>query len=254
MQALRIAELEAELAAARAALARALETGPAAPVSPELVAAAAQDLRAPATAVGGYLQMVVDGDAGPIAPEQQHMLECAIFHTRRMTELVDDLVVLTGLPAAGGTRAGVDLGEILRSRAAQLAHLAASRRVRLETLAPACPRVCGDGALLGRAVECLLEQAIMFSPSSASVRCAVRPVAGGVAVEVTDQGMGLDADALVEIMSGRPPRASAGVRSLLAPRLGLALVRAVAEAHGGRAEVSSKDRLTTLRMILPLAP
>ncbi len=109
----------------------------------------------------------------------------------------------------------------------------------------------GDGAAIGRAVDCLLEQAIMFSPPAASVVCAVHGTAEGVAIEVSDQGMSPDPAALNAIMDGRDPGAASDPRTLLASRLGLVMVRMVAEANGGHAVAVAEPRRTTVRMVLP---
>jgi len=250
----RIADLEAELADARARLAHAAAARRRPGVTTDLVSVAAEELRAPATAVSGYLQLMVDGELGPLDADQQHMLECAVFHTRRMLELVDDLVMITQLPTNHRSVVELDIRELVRLRAHDASARALARQVRLELLLAECPRVVGDGAAVGRAVDCLLEQAIMFSPPTASVVCAVHGTAEGVAIEVTDQGMTPDPDALNAIMDGRDPGAASDPRTLLASRLGLVMVRMVAEAHGGRADARADQHRTTVRMVLPARP
>jgi len=250
-QAAQIARLEAELADARATLQRAVAARREAGVGTDLVSVAAAELRAPATAVSGYLQLMVDGEVGPLDPDQQHMLECALFHTRRMLELVDDLVMITGLPSSHRSITELDLRELVRLRAQDAAARALARRVRLELRLADCPQIVGDGATISRAVDCLLEQAIMFSPPTSAVVCAVHGIAGGVAIEVSDQGMSPDPQALDALMDGRDPGAADDPRTLLASRLGLVMVRMVAEAHGGRADAVADRRRTTVRMVLP---
>jgi len=247
----RIAGLEAELADARATLAHALAARQGAGVTTDLVSVAADELRAPATAVSGYLQLMVDGEVGPLDADQQHMLECAVFHTRRLLELVDDLVMITRLPTSHRGIAELDVRELVRLRAHDASARALARQVRLELRLAECPQVVGDGVTIGRAVDCLLEQAIMFSPPTASVVCAVHGTSEGVTIEVSDQGMTPDPDALNALMDGRDPGAASDPRTLLASRLGLVMVRMVAEAHGGRADALADPRRTTVRMVLP---
>ncbi len=246
-----LTRLQAELADTRATLARAVAAGERAGVTTDLVSVAADELRAPATAVSGYLQLMVDGEIGPLAPDQQHMLECALFHTRRMLELVDDLVMVTALPTGDRSFAKLDVRELVRLRAQDASARALARQVRLELRLAECPQVAGDGATIGRAVDCLLEQAIMFSPPAASVVCAVHGTADGVAIEVSDQGLSPDPAALNALMDGRDPGAASDPRTLLASRLGLVMVRMVAEANGGHADAVAEPRRTTVRMVLP---
>jgi signal transduction histidine kinase len=250
----RIARLETELDEARASLARALAARQNTYLTSDLVGLAAEELRSPATVVSGYLQLLIDGDAGQLGPNQQHMLESAVFHTRRMTDLVDDLVTITQLPAQHHALGMVDLADIVRGRVQQATSLAVSRRVRLEMRLGARCSVVGDGATLGRAVDCLLEHAIMFSPPKCSVVCAVHAVSDGIAIEVSDQGMALDARSLDALLDGRAPTNISDARALLAPRLGLLMVRLIAEAHRGRAEAQVDVARTTLRIVLPAGP
>jgi signal transduction histidine kinase len=246
-----VTRLEAELAGARATLAEALAARERAGITTDLVSVAAEELRAPATAVSGYLQLMVDGEIGTLAPDQQHMLECAVFHTRRMLELVDDLVMITGLPTGHRQVAKLDVRELVRLRAQDASTRALARQVRLELRLAECPQVVGDRATIGRAVDCLLEQAIMFSPPTASVVCAVHGTSEIVTIEVSDQGMSPDPEALNALMDGRDPGAASDPRTLLASRLGLVMVRMVAEANGGRADAVAEPRRTTVRMVLP---
>lgn len=247
----RIVRLEAELAEARASLAHAIAIRQSANLSADLVRLAAEELRAPATAVSGYLELLIDGDGGPPGSGQQHMLECAVFHTRRLTDLVDDLVTITQLPSSYRHLTAIELPGIVKARVQRATRFAVSRRVRLVTALAACPDVNGDGATIGRAVDCLLEHAIMFSPPQCAVSCAVRPVADGAAIEVSDHGMSLDSSTLEALLDGRAPANIGDARALLAPRLGLLMVRMIAEAHGGRAEAHADGRQTTLRIVLP---
>jgi len=84
------------------------------------------------------------------------------------------------------------------------------------------------------------------------VVCAVHGTASeGVTIEVSDQGMSPDPGALNALMDGRDPGTANDPRTLLASRLGLVMVRMVAEANGGRADAVAEPRRTTVRMVLP---
>jgi two-component system phosphate regulon sensor histidine kinase PhoR len=248
----RAARLEAELAAARAALEQAIGEPSGRPLSPDLVSVAAEELRVPATAISGYLQLLLDGEAGPVEPAQQHMLESAVFHTQRMLDLIDDLVMLGALTPTRRRGPRLDICELVRGRALDISPRAVARKVRLDLQLGDCRHVAGDAPVLGRAVECLLEQAIMFSPPSSIVQCRVHELPEGVAIEVADQGISPDLAAFDALMDGRRAGAPDDARTMLASRLGLALVRMVAEAHGGRAEAHAEPPVTTVRMVLPV--
>lgn len=247
----RAARIVAEFARARAALARAAVVAPAGGISRELMRLAADELRVPATAIGGYLQLILEGTAGPLEPEQEHMIASAAFHAGRMVELVDDLVVIGNLAGRPARFATMDIGEFVRERALAARSRAIARQVRLELRLGDCPPVHGDPALLGRALDCLFDHAISFSPPAATVVCGTAAGPEGVVIEVTDSGVDPGAQALEALLAGRSPGIPDDARTLLASRLGLALVRMVCQAHGGRAEADGADGWTTLRMVLP---
>jgi signal transduction histidine kinase len=251
-RAARAARLEAELAAARAALDR-TAAAPPHRLTPELVSAAAEELRVPATAISGYLQLLLDGEAGSVDPAQQHMLESVAFHTDRMLDLIDDLVMLGALARTRRRGPRLDVCELVRGRARSISPRAVARQVRLDLQFGECRHVAGDAPVLGRAIDCLFEQAILFSPPASIVRCQVHELPDGVAIEVADEGMSPDLAAFDALMDGRHSGAPDDARTMLASRLGLALVRMVAEAHGGRAEAKASPSLTTVRMVLPVA-
>jgi signal transduction histidine kinase len=248
----RVARLEAEVAAARAALGRAAVLEPAGDVPRDLLRVAADELRTPATAISGYLQLMLQGNAGPLEPEVERMLECAVIHSRRMIEMVDDLVLIGNLSGQPTRYATVDIASLVRGHALDAAGRAVARQVRLELRLATCPPVRGDAPILGRALACLLDQAITFSPPSSTVVCALGCAAGEAVVEVSDDGVTPDAASLNALLDGRRPAAPDDPRTLLASRLGLALVRMVCEAHGGRAEAVADARQTTVRMVLPV--
>ncbi len=249
----RVARLETEVAAARAALDRAAVLVPAGDLPRDLLRVAADELRTPATAISGYLQLMLQGNAGPLEPELEHMLECAVFHTRRMIEMVDDLVLIGNLSGRPARYATVDIAGLVRGRVLDASARAVARQVRIELRLDECPPVRADAPILGRALECLLDQAITFSPQSATVVCALSSVAGEAVVEVSDEDITPDAASLDALLDGRRPEAPDDPRTLLASRLGLALVRMVCEAHGGRAEAVAGTGQTTVRMVLPIA-
>jgi len=108
--------------------------------------------------------------------------------------------------------------------------------------------VSGDATRLRQALDNLVDNAAQHAPDGTAVRVTARAKAGEVVVEVTDEGTGVPPGDLFRIFDP-------GVRATDArpgSGLGLAVVRAVALAHGGRAEVqSSPGEGATFRLVLP---
>jgi signal transduction histidine kinase len=64
----------------------------------ELLAAASHKLRTPLTAIGGFIELVTEEEAGPINQRQREFLEIAAQNTRKLSGVIDDLLG-TGNPS-----------------------------------------------------------------------------------------------------------------------------------------------------------
>jgi two-component system OmpR family sensor kinase len=185
------------------------------------VADASHELRTPLTALRG--------NAGYIA---QHGANAEVLadiedDAARLARLLDELLALAREDAAGPTRAEP-------VRLDQLALDRVGGRVTVDALAPVTVR--GDRDALARALGNLVENALLHGPEGGDVSIAVRQEGGRALVTVSDEGAGLtgeDAEHAFE----RFWRASRSDRPAGAG-LGLAIVRATAERHGGSASVA----------------
>ncbi|MGH7348214.1 MAG: sensor histidine kinase, partial [Candidatus Rokuibacteriota bacterium] len=102
-----------------------------------------------------------------------------------------------------------------------------------------------------RVLTNLISNAIKYSPTGSAVRVGARAVAGGVAIEVADAGRGIPADALSRVFEPyyRVPDAA---RAVHGTGIGLAVVKALVEAHGGTVRVDSAPAIgTRVTVVLP---
>ena len=184
------------------------------------VADASHELRTPLTALRGNAAYIAQHGANA------EVLSDLEDDARRLSHLLDDLLALAREDAAGP---GSD--ELVRLDLLALAR--ADGRVEVDAPAPVSVR--GDADALARAIGNLVENALVHGPSGQPVSVVVREDAGRARVIVTDRGPGLsEADA--EHAFERFWRA--GVADAPAGAgLGLAIVRATAERHGGSASV-----------------
>ena len=108
------------------------------------------------------------------------------------------------------------------------------------------------------AIDELIDNAVKFSPEGGSVTVTMRPERGGVrAVRVTvaDQGVGLTAAESQEVFTDFVQADGSDTRRFGGLGLGLSLVKRVAEAHGGRAEVESvPQKGSKFSIIIPSVP
>ncbi|MSO91071.1 MAG: HAMP domain-containing protein [Acetobacteraceae bacterium] len=148
-----------------------------------------------------------------------------------------------------GAFAAVDLAPLLADLAELYGAVAEERGFCLVLDAPASLTVQGDRDMIQQAVANLLDNALKFSSSAGTVSLRARAIRGGVEIEVTDQGPGIPEverdHAIKRFYRGEAARSTPG------SGLGLALVHAVAQLHGGHLFLS--DAAPGLRAILFLA-
>jgi len=211
-----------ELEAARAEIQGMLER------QREFVADASHELRTPLTSILANLELLETS----LRDEDAETVQAALRSSRRMRGLVSDLLLLARADAKRGRPPeDVDVGELLRSAAAEAAPIAADHD--LEVDAPAGLVVEGTREDLHRLVLNLVENALTHTPPGTPVRLRADVSGDEIAIAVEDHGPGLP-----EGIRGRAfERFVSGSGG---SGLGLAIVHAVATGHGGT--VGYEDR------------
>src|SRR6185312_12763827 len=196
------------------------------------VADASHELRTPLTSILANLEIlaeVLDGDQGEAA-------RSALRSSRRMRRLVGDLLLLARADAnRTAPRSPTDLGQVLVDAAAELGPLADDHHLTVSAR-PAV--VAGSKDELHRMVLNLIENAMRHTPPGSSVHAAVTRRNGDVVLAVEDDGPGVPEE-LRERIFERFVRGD-GERGG-SSGLGLSIVRAVAESHGGRVDLEDAD-------------
>ncbi len=168
----------------------------------EFLATVSHELRTPLTSIGGYLEILRDGDLGPVAPAQDRALEVVTRNADRLRGLIEDLLVLNRMSAAGprGERGPVDLGAVTTAAVEVLGPTAATAEVHLvaEVLGDDLV-VEGDAAQLERAVLNVLGNAVKFTPPGGRVTARVWADGRFVRVEVEDTGIGIPAEDIARL-------------------------------------------------------
>src|SRR5581483_5573851 len=114
-------------------------------------------------------------------------------------------------------------------------------------------RLLADPEGLRYALDALLENAVKYTDPGDAITLAARANGvGGVVVEVSDTGSGVSPDALPRIFDRWARADGARTREGGGAGLGLAIVAAVARAHGGRCSVERLPRGTAFRLHLPV--
>ena len=212
----------------------------------EFVADASHELRTPLTSVLANLEFLaetLDGERGEAAAS-------ALRSSQRMRRLVQDLLLLARADAQRVTQhEPLDGGRVIVEAAGELEPVADGHTISVDA-----QRVIVDGARdeLHRLVLNLLENAIKHTPRGTSVHASVAEHDGRVLITVADDGPGIPRD-LRERVFERFVRAG-GDRGDRGGSfgLGLSIVRAVAESHGGTVQLADDDGRPGTRFVVSL--
>lgn len=199
-----------------------------------LLRAVSHDLRTPLSTIRAVATDLLDG-ADYDTQTQRELLEAVAEEAERLDRLVANLLSMSRIEAGAlrPERQAVDLHELVTHQAKRLRSL--FRQVRLEVDAPEdLPLVDGDHTQLDLVVSNLLENAARHAPPGSTARLRARRVDGAVELRVSDEGQGIPHFEHERIFE--PFFRGGGSRS---SGLGLAICRAVVEAHGGRIAVES---------------
>jgi two-component system OmpR family sensor kinase len=204
-----------------------------------LVADVSHDLRTPLTTIRGNLDLLRRGAADDPAMRAE-ALRAIGDETERMSRLVNDLLLLAQADAGLKLRQQpVELDTLMLEvyRQAQMMATAQGVTVRLGGEDQALVR--GDLDRLRQLLLNLVDNAIKYTPSGGQVTLTLSRDDGWVQLSVTDTGIGIAPEDLPHIFE-RFYRADRSRARRGGSGLGLAIVNWIAEAHGGRLEVTSE--------------
>ena len=213
------------------------------------------DLRAPLRHVSAYLKIIREDLPQPVEPAILSHLQTAGDAAALMGQQIDGLLELSRTGRVDMQWADVDLRRLVAEVQDKLAPEIGARAIDWQ-LAPDLPQLHGDITLLGRLLLCLLSNAVKFTRATpaARIRIGWQPAGPGwCEVQIEDNGAGFDprfADRLFKVFQ----RLHSG-RQFEGLGVGLALVRLVAERHGGtvRAE-GAVDAGCRVSLLLPMVP
>lgn len=194
-----------------------------------LFASLSHDLRTPLTALGVAVEALEDG----IAKDPKRYLRSMRSNVQVLGRLVDDLFWLARMEAGAWERERlpVDLAELADEAVETITPVAAGRGIRVTVEASGNTKVVGGAEELSRAIRNLLDNALRYAPDRSRVRVVLSNGGSEATLRVVDEGPGFNDEllghAFENFTTGDPSRTETGAG------LGLAIVRSVAEAHGG---------------------
>lgn len=240
----------------------------------DFISIASHELRTPLTVIRGYVEMLLEKE--DLDADVRIFIKSMHESTLRMHNILESMFAITQLTQHTSTieTEMVDIGLLVREAAEALAPRLARRSQALYIDLPALPFVPGDRTLLSKVFFQLIENGIKFTPDGGQLRVEAklqRPTpdlpSGGVELIFSDTGVGVDPSQREAIFTKFYQSSDVERHSTSKVRfmgggtgLGLALCKAVVDAHKGRIWVESPgyDEVhfpgSRFHVLLPLQP
>jgi signal transduction histidine kinase len=207
------------------------------------LATLSHELRTPLTPVLGWVGLLRSGGASSDATMLAQGLEAIQRNAQLQARLIDDLLDISRV-VSGKLRIDrepVNLASVVESAAETVRADADSRAVELSVELPSRPVVVHGAPLrLQQIVWNLLSNAVKFTPKGGRVSARVWADGGEAFVEVSDTGIGIAREFLPHVFDSFRQADGSTTRQYGGLGLGLAIVRSLAELHGGRVRADSE--------------
>ena len=223
----------------------------------DLVQAVSHDLGTPLTAVHSMVAALRDGvvrDAETIGQYHDRLYDEVIYLERLIDELAELSRLESGTP--GLDFVAVNLDELVAETVERLRPLAVQKGIDLALTAPsALPRTRVDPTQMQRVVTNLIQNAIKYASGGGAIRVAMTANDDGVAVEIVDSGEGIPPEDMAHVFDRLYRGEKSRTRQGDGAGLGLAIAKAIVEAHGGRIWVENvQPQGARFVFTLPIAP
>lgn len=202
----------------------------------DFLAMVTHDLRTPLTALKGYIQLLQRRGT-----YQAHTVEMMLAQATRLERLIGDLLDIAQLQAGHLElrRAEMDLCALVQAAVAQAQAL--SERHTVHAAVPPVPlRGWWDRDRVDQVLQNLLANALKYAPEGGDVTVGVADDGRAARVWVQDQGVGIPPELQPRLFERFYRTADALASGVPGLGLGLAISRALVEAHGGRIDVASE--------------
>jgi len=200
----------------------------------------AHDLKTPVVGMAGLIRRLLQGKAGPLTAQQLRYLETVNREMTRMEKLITSFLELARLDLRllSPRQEAIQVVEECREVINLLTPLTEAKGIKLEArFSGKLPPLWMDALLFRRVLENLLDNAIKFSPPASAVLLQVSEEDHELRFAVQDQGPGISPEELPHLSEffyrGKAASGQEGFG------LGLATVKRIVEAHGGRLWVDS---------------
>jgi signal transduction histidine kinase len=207
----------------------------------QFISVLAHELKAPLSAIEGYLHIVKDRAAGNDEAAYGHMLERCLIRSEYMRKMIADLLDLTRIESGNKGRdlTDLDMAEAARAAIDTVAREARERKITIELHSMGRAVLRADRGEMDTVFNNLLSNAVKYNRDGGRVDVTLKPETDGVMVVVADTGIGMTAEEADRLFSEFVRIKNEKTRNILGSGLGLSIVKKLALLYGGDATVTS---------------
>jgi len=242
------------------------------------LATISHELRTPLTSIIGYSEMLLEGLAGQLSPEQHEYVSTVMEKGEQLLGIINSILDFSKLEAGRVQLKPqqINVKDLIRGALTTMMPIARKAQVNISlAMAENLPPLVADAEKFSQILLNLLSNAVKFNrpggrvevivdtfnrqrdpKQDADIPAALRPVHDEyLRLQVRDTGIGIAANQLERIFDSFYQVDGSSTREFGGTGLGLTIVRGLVEAHGGTIEVASQPgQGSTFTVLLPLEP
>lgn len=223
----------------------------------EFISMASHQLRTPLTSIKGYIDMILEGDAGEITPTQRKFLTEAFVSSERMVHLINDFLNVSRLQTGKFMidKRPVDLATVVGQELDSLNISASGRDLSFDYVKPtSLPRLMLDEAKIRQVIMNFADNALYYSHPGTAITVVLAVEDGEVVLSVKDTGIGVPEEEQARLFTKFYRASNARKQRPDGTGVGLYLAKRVITEHGGSVIFSSVEgKGSTFGFRLPLA-
>jgi len=208
----------------------------------QFISVLAHELKAPLSAVEGYLRLITDRTAGEDLAAYDKMVRRSLIRLEGMRKLIFDLLDMTRIESGQKARRleKVDVCEVAREAIETLSVEAADRQITISLRPDAPLPMTADRDEIGIVLGNLLSNAVKYNRDGGRVDAVLGREGEVVSIAVCDTGIGMTPEEAAQLFTEFARIRNADTRHILGSGLGLSTVKKIAALYGGEASVESR--------------
>jgi signal transduction histidine kinase len=222
-------------------------------IKDEVIQNVSHELRTPLTLIMGYTELLSAQDLGPLSEDQQGAVHLISDKSQQLARLVEDILSVQLVESEQLSRQPASLVEMADIALLAYREQAKQAGIDLITQFPmGLPPISVNQSRITQSIECLVSNAIKFSPKDSTVIISISDIGPALEVKVVDEGIGIPEEEHDRVWWSFYQVDGSTTRQYGGTGIGLTIVKNAVEAHGGRVWLNSAPgRGSTFGFVLP---